>query len=88
MLLPAAVVASKMRTNLTSKIGTVISSTFVQLRGRKEIVEILQYGKISKQKKGRKMFDEDSIKLTILYIFHPDHVQLLSCGTKRLNVRG
>lgn len=82
------VTRSKLWTNLARNIGNLRTSKYAQERGRKDMMQILQDGTITKHGKNRRMFDEDTIKKTVHYILHSDHVQLLSWGTKRLKVRG
>lgn len=73
---------------MSKKVYQVLVAKRAATKARKDMMEILVKCEIDKTRRTKRIFDNEPLRRTVLFILQRDHVQTLSWGTKRLKVHG
>lgn len=55
---------------------------------RKVMKDLMKTGELTREKRSRKHFEDDTLIETVWYILHSNNVQLMSWGTRQLYING
>lgn len=70
------------------RICSLSASKYVHCRARLDMKMMEEHGAVSKRRKSRKVFDDETLKNTLRFIFMSANMQLMAWGTRRIKING